>query len=58
MEWLKNFITEEPFSVIIPIVIIIFTFAYAARRAQIKHIARIKEINERYVQQDGSSADS
>jgi hypothetical protein len=50
MEWLKNIFIQESFSIVIPIIVIIGVFIYAARRAHIKHKARIKEINERYIQ--------
>lgn len=49
MEWLSNFFTQEPFSVAIPIAIIISVFVYAARRSHIKHIERVNKINEHYV---------
>ncbi len=52
MEWLGNFFTQEPFSIAIPVIIIISVFIYAARRAHIKHIARIKQIDDRYIQQN------
>ncbi|MBL4764994.1 MAG: hypothetical protein JKX67_06910 [Colwellia sp.] len=48
MEWLNNFFTQEPLFLAIPIVIIISIFAYAARRAHIKHLERIREIDESY----------
>ena len=57
MEWLSNFFTQEPLSLAIPVIIIISIFIYAARRAHIKHIERIKEIDERYVQQGISRID-
>lgn len=50
MEWLINFFIEESFSIVIPVILIISIFIYAVRRAHIKHIARIKEINERYIE--------
>jgi hypothetical protein len=50
MEWLSNFFTQEPLSIAIPVIIIISIFIYAARRAHIKHLERIKSINERYIQ--------
>jgi hypothetical protein len=51
MEWLSKFFTQEPFSIAIPVIIIVSIFIYAARRAHRKHLERIKEINERYIQQ-------
>lgn len=48
MEWLNNFFTQEPLSLAIPVVIIIAIFAYAARRAHIKHVERIRKIDETY----------
>ncbi len=57
MEWLSNFFTEEPFSIAIPIVIIISIFVYAARRAHTKHIELIKQIDDRYIQHTVSRFD-
>ena len=57
MEWLKNFFIEEPFSIAIPVILIISIFIYAVRRAHFKHIARIKEIDERYIQHSISRSD-
>ena len=57
MEWLSNFFTQEPLSIAIPVTIIISVFIYAARRAHIKHIARIKKIDDRYIQQSISRFD-
>ena len=48
MEWINNFFIQEPFFFVIPVVIIIGVFACAAYRAQIKHVERIKKIDERY----------
>lgn len=48
MEWLNNFFTQEPFSLAIPVVIIIAIFVYAARRAHFKHLERIRKIDESY----------
>jgi preprotein translocase subunit YajC len=48
MEWINTFFTQEPFSLVIPVVIIIAIFIYAARRAQIKHLERIRKIDESY----------
>lgn len=48
MEWLNNFFTQEPLSLAIPVVIIIAIFVFAARRAHIKHVERIRKIDESY----------
>jgi preprotein translocase subunit YajC len=48
MEWINNFFIQEPFFFVIPVVIIIGVFVCAAYRAQIKHVERIKKIDERY----------
>jgi preprotein translocase subunit YajC len=48
MEWINNFFIQEPYSLVIPIVIIISIFFCAARRAQKKHVERIKKIDESY----------
>jgi len=57
MEWLSNFFIQEPLSIAIPVVIIISIFAYAARRAHLKHLERIKEIDERYIQKTVTRSD-
>jgi len=57
MEWLSNFFVQEPYSIVIPVIIIISIFIYAARRAHIKHIERIKKIDECYIQQSISRID-
>lgn len=57
MEWLsKNFI-EGAFSIPIIVIIIISVFIYATRRAHIKHLERIKKIDERYVQHSSCKLD-
>lgn len=48
MDWLNNFFIQEPLSLAIPVVIIIGIFIYAARRAHIKHLERIRKIGECY----------
>jgi hypothetical protein len=58
MEWLSNFFTQGPFSIAIPVILIVGIFVYAARRAHIKHIERIKKIDDRYIQQTISRSDS
>lgn len=58
MEWLEKIFTQEPFSIAIPIIIIVSVFIYAARRAHIKHIERIKQIDDRYIQQSISKLDN
>ena len=56
MEWLNNFFTQEPLSLAIPVIIIISIFVYAARRAHIKHLERIRKIDESYHTQINSKA--
>lgn len=58
MEWLNNFFTQEPLSLAIPVIIIVGIFIYAARRAHIKHLERIKQIDERYHTQTNSNVSS
>jgi|ETNmetMinimDraft_8_1059916.scaffolds.fasta_scaffold04504_5 hypothetical protein len=48
MEWLSNFFNNEPFSIAVPVILIVSIFIYAARRAHIKHVERIKKIDETY----------
>jgi preprotein translocase subunit YajC len=58
MEWINKFFIQQPFSLAIPIVIIIGVFFYAARRAHIKHLERIKKIDESYHIQTSPKASS
>ncbi len=48
MEWLSNFFTQEPLSIAVPVVVIISIFIFAARRAHLKHLERIRKIDETY----------
>ena len=57
MEWIRNFFTQEPFSIAVPVIIIVCIFIFAARRAHIKHLERIKQIDDRYIQQGISRFD-
>ena len=56
MEWINNFYFQEFFALVILVVIIISIFVYAARRAHIKHLARIREIDETYHVQASSKS--
>lgn len=58
MEWINNFLIQEPLSLAIPVVLIIGIFVYAARRAHIKHVERIKKIDELYNIQTNSKTSS
>lgn len=58
MDWINNFFTREPLSLVILVVIIIAIFAYAARRAHVKHLERIKKIDENYHIQGNSKISS
>lgn len=57
MEWLSKFFIQGTFSIAFLVIIIISVFIYAARRAHIKHIERIKKIDERYVQHSSCKLD-
>lgn len=48
MDWINNFLIQKPLSLAIPVVVIIGIFIYAARRAHLKHLERIKKIDEIY----------
>jgi hypothetical protein len=58
MDWINKFFIQQPFSLAIPIVIIICIFIYAARRAHVKHLERIRKIDENYHIQTSSKASS
>ncbi len=57
MEWLNIFLSEQPFTLAIPVLFIFFVFIYAMRQAHFKHVARVKEINDRYTVHSISSSD-
>jgi len=48
MEWLNNFFNNGSFSLAVPVIIIVSIFVFAAKRAHIKHVERIRKINEIY----------
>jgi hypothetical protein len=49
MDWLSKLFIQESVSIILPIVIIIIAiFFYAARRAHLEHLERIRKIDESY----------
>jgi len=48
MEWLNTLLNNEFFSLLVPVIIIISIFIYAARRAHVKHLERIRKIDEIY----------
>lgn len=58
MEWINKLFIQQPFSLAIPIIIIIAIFIYAARRAHFKHLERIRKIDEIYYIQTSSKASS
>jgi hypothetical protein len=58
MEWANKYFIQQPFSLAIPIVIIIGIFFYAARRAHLKHLERIRKIDESYHIQISSKTSS
>lgn len=49
MEWLNSFFRGDTYSVVILIIIIISIFIYAVCRAHIKHIKRLKKIEDCYI---------
>lgn len=51
MEWLSDFFIEGTYSIAVLVIIIISVFLYAARRAHIKHVERLKKIDECYIEQ-------
>jgi hypothetical protein len=48
MEWLEEFLNSEFFTLVVPVFIIVSIFIYAARRAHVKHLERIRKIDEIY----------
>ena len=52
MEWLQNILTQEVFILIFSISLIVSIFAFAARRAHINHIERMKKIDETFNPKD------
>ncbi len=50
MEWLQSALSEEPFFLFVSILIMVMVsvFAFAARKAHINHIKRMKKIDETF----------
>jgi len=48
MEWLQNALSQEPLVLFISISIIVSVFAFAARKAHINHLERMKKIDETF----------
>ena len=48
MEWFIKTLSQEPIVLFISISIIISIFAYAARKAHLNHLAKIKKINDSF----------
>lgn len=46
----KQFFIEGTYSIVFLVILIIGIFIYAVRRAHIKHLERLKKIDERYVE--------
>ncbi|MCI2284671.1 hypothetical protein L3081_16350 [Colwellia sp. MSW7] len=57
MEWLSNFFIEGTYSIATLVIIIVSVFLYAARRAHIKHVERLKKIDECYIEQSSGKLD-
>lgn len=57
MEWLSRFFIEGTYSVVILVIIIIGIFIYAVRRAHLQHIARLKKIDDCYVEHINPKSD-
>ena len=55
MEWLYHFLTHDPLIITILIGVIVSIFIYAAHNAHIKHLDRIKKIDEIYKPKISSS---
>ena len=52
MEWLQRALSQEPLILFISISIIVSIFAFAARRAHINHLERMKRIDETFNPKD------
>lgn len=48
MEWLKSALSQEPFVLLVSISIIVSIFAFAARKAHLNHLERMKKIDETF----------
>jgi len=48
MEWLHSALSQEPFFLLISISIIVSIFAFAARKAHINHLERMKKTDETF----------
>lgn len=48
MEWLDRVLSQEPVALFISICAVISIFIYAARKAHLNHIARMKKIDDSF----------
>lgn len=48
MEWLTSTLLQEPLILFLSIAIIVSVFLYAARKAHLNHIERMKKIDETF----------
>ena len=55
MEWLSSFFRGDIYSIVVLMIIIISVFIYAARRAHLKHIQKLKEIEDCYIIEQNST---
>jgi hypothetical protein len=53
MEWLQRALSQEPLILFFSISIIVSIFIFAARRAHINHLARMKKIDETFNPKEG-----
>lgn len=48
MDWLSKILSQEPVVLIISISVVLTIFIFAARRAHINHLAKIKKIDDSF----------
>ncbi|KGJ90432.1 hypothetical protein GAB14E_3675 [Colwellia psychrerythraea] len=48
MDWLSKTLSQEPAILIISISVVLTIFIFAARRAHLNHLAKIKKIDESF----------
>lgn len=48
MEWLSKILSQEPTALIISISVVVSIFLFAARKAHLNHLAKMKKINDSF----------
>jgi len=48
MEWLSRILSQEPIALYISITVVVSVFVFAARKAHLNHLAKMKKIDDSF----------